>query len=194
MRELAQAAGLSPGAFYYHFSSKEAVIQVFYEKTFQQFEARCSEIFTKSSRFEERLERALFARLETFGDYRTLLIALSRSAVDPRSELSPFGEGTRDIRDRTIDLFRRMIEGSDFKSDKRLHPYLPTLLWLYLMAIIFFWVFDVSAEQKKTRELIKLLTPQLVRLVRFSRFPLTGSVINPLLATLRLMMPGVEKK
>lgn len=194
MRDLAGAAGLSAGAFYYHFRSKEAVVQVFYEKSFVEFAARCREVFASTKKFEERLEGTLRARLETFEASRELLIVLSRAAVDPRSELSPFGEATREIRENTIALFQEMIDGSDFKADKRLLPYLPTLLWMFLMGIIFFWVFDDSAKQKRTGELIRLLTPQLVRLVRFTRFPLTGSVINPLLHTLELMMPQPKRE
>lgn len=193
MRDLAKAAGLSPGAFYYHFRSKEAVVQVFYEKSFLEFADRCRNLFAGTNSFEARLEGALRARLETFESSRELLIVLSRAAVDPRSELSPFGEASTEIREATIGLFQEMLDGSDFKSDKRLLPYLPTLLWMYLMGIIFFWVFDESPRQKRTGDLIRLLTPQLVRLIRFTRFPLTGSVINPLLQTLGLIMPAPKR-
>jgi AcrR family transcriptional regulator len=189
MRGLAQAAGLSLGAFYYHFPSKEAVVQVFYEKTFEEFAAKCREIFAGEKTFRVRLEMTLEARLETFASNRELLIVLSRAAVDPRSELSPFGEATKEIRENTIALFREMLEGSDFKCDKKLMPYMPTLLWMYMMGMIFFWVFDESAKQSRTRDLIGLLTPQLIRLIGLSRFPLTGSVMNPLLHTLKVMLP-----
>jgi AcrR family transcriptional regulator len=189
MRDLAKAAGLSAGAFYYHFRSKEAVVQVFYEKSFLEFADRCRAEYEATKSFEKRLEGVLRARLETFESQRELLIVLSRAAVDPRSELSPFGDASTEIREATIGLFSEMLEGSDFKADKRLLPYLPTLLWMYLMGIIFFWVFDESPRQKRTQGLIELLTPQLVRLVRFTRFPLTGSVINPLLQILAHVMP-----
>lgn len=192
MRDLAKAAGLSPGAFYYHFRSKEAVVQVFYEKSFSEFADRCREAYARTKSFEERLAAALSARLDTFASSRELLIVLSRAAVDPRSELSPFGEASTEIREATIGLFAEMMEGSDFKADKRLLPYLPTLLWMYLMGVIFFWVFDESPRQKRTEALIQLLTPQLTRLIRFTRFPLTGSVINPLLQILAHVMPQVK--
>lgn len=120
MRDLAKAAGLSPGAFYYHFRSKEAVVQVFYEKSFLEFSDRCRSLYAGTKSFEARLEGALHARLETFASSRELLIVLSRAAVDPRSELSPFGEASTEIREATIGLFAEMIEGSDFKADKRL--------------------------------------------------------------------------
>jgi len=189
MRGLAEAAGLSPGAFYYHFKSKEAVVQVFYEQTFAQFADRCREIFSADGRFSRRMEDAVFARFETFEANRELLIVLSRAAVDPRSELSPFGPATKAIREATIGLFEEMIAGSDFKCDKRLLPYMPTLLWMYLMGMIFFWVFDESPGQKRSRELVKILTPQFTRLLALTRFPMPSSVLQPLLQALQLVMP-----
>jgi len=189
MRGLAQAAGLSPGAFYYHFNSKEAVVQVFYEQTFVEFADRCRAIYAEEKSFSHRLEKALEARLDTFTSHRELLVILARAAVDPRSELSPFGPATREIREATIQLFEEMIDGSDFRCDKRLLPYMPTLLWMALMGVIFFWVFDESPGQKRSRELIRLLSPQLARLIGFTRFPLPGSVMQPILSTLQLVMP-----
>jgi len=193
MRGLASAAGLSPGAFYYHFRSKEAVVQVFYEKTFVAFAERCREIFANETRFSRRLELAALARFETFEANRELLVVLSRAAVDPRSELSPFGPATANIREATIGLFEEMIAGSDFKCDKRLLPYMPTLLWMYLMGLIFFWVFDESAGQKRSKELVKLLSPQIARLIGFTRFPLPSSVMQPILHTLQLAMGSALK-
>lgn len=179
MRDLAQAAELSPGAFYYHFKSKEDVVQAFYEETFEAFVRGCEEIFASTKSFEKRLAKTLHHRIATFKDSRELLTALSRAAVDPRSSLSPFGDEQKEIRERTIATFSQLIETSDLKADKKLLPYLPTLLWMYLMGVIFFWVFDSSAHQKKTDQLIDKLTPLISRLIRFSRFPLTGSVMTP---------------
>lgn len=192
MRALASSAGLSPGAFYYHFKSKEAVVQVFYEKTFADFANRCREIFAAESNFSRRMEQAIFARFETFESNRELLIVLSRAAVDPRSELSPFGPATKQIREATIGIFEEMIAGSDFRCDKRLLAYMPTLLWMYLMGMIFFWVFDESFAQKRSRDLVKILTPQLYRMISFTRFPMPGSVIQPLLHALQLVMPKAK--
>lgn len=68
-------------------------------------------------------------------------------------------------------------------------PFLPELFWMYLVGIMLFWVFDESAAQIKTNALIHQLTHQIVRLVRFTRIPLTGTVLSPLLRTLELVMP-----
>lgn len=193
MRDLARAAGLSPGAFYYHFESKEAVIQVFYEQSFAAFAQAVADISRAGKSFSQRMQSVLEARLETFAESRDLLIVLSRAAVDPRSALSPFGEEQREIREATIQLMRELMATSDLKCDKRLLPYLPDLLWMYMMGIIFFWAFDESPKQKNTRHLIEKLTPQLVRLISFTRLPLTGSVLKPFLEVLEFLLPGRVK-
>jgi AcrR family transcriptional regulator len=189
MRDLAQASGLSPGAFYYHFPSKESVIQVFYETTFNEFEAVCRELFAQTDSFGQRLEQAMVARIDSFRARRPLLMVLARSAVDPHSDLSPFGSATKELRIRSVKLFREMIEGSDFKSNSELRQYVPALIWMYLMGIILYWVFDESKEQAKTHRLIYLMTPQLVQIMRFSHLPLIGPLINPLIESLDLLMP-----
>ena len=60
---------------------------------------------------------------------------------------------------------------------------------MYMMGMIFYWVFDKSPAQKQTHELIRLLTPQIIRLIRFSRIPLTGRVLQPILQVLQLVIP-----
>lgn len=194
MRDLADACGLSPGAFYYHFESKEEIIQVFYEQTLTEFIGDVEKIAASTSSFEKRLVQSYHKRFDTFRPSRELLVVLSSAAVDPTSALSPFNEGQSGIRERTIELMKMLIEGSDLNCDKRLLPYLPSLFWMLLMAFVFYWVFDTSKNQKRTDDLIDLLTPQIVRLIRFSRLPLTGTVIDPILKTLELAIPHQKKK
>lgn len=189
MRDLAQAADLSPGAFYYHFPNKEAVIQRFYEQTFAQFAEAARLSMAEHEGFEARYLKLLEARLETFKESRELLVVLSRAAVDPRSSLSPFGPEQREIREATIGLMQECIENSDLSAHTKLRPYLPELLWMYMMGLILYWVFDPSSEQKQTRELMRLLTPQVIRLIRFSRIPLTGRVLQPIFQVLQIVVP-----
>lgn len=194
MRGLAQAAGLSPGAFYYHYSSKEAVIQVFYEKSFESFLKAASQIFESTDNFSERVREIVRARLSTFTGSRDLLIVLSRSAVDPRSPLSPFGKEQKRLREATVRIMEELVKSSDLRCDKRLLPYLPYLLWMYTMGILFYWAFDESPKQNRTTRLIDSLTPQLARLIGFTRLPLTGSVLKPFLEVLELLLPETVRK
>ena len=188
MRDLAAAAELSLGAFYYHFPNKEAIIQLFYQRSFESFQSACHQVFKQTGVFEERLISLLEARLQTFDGSRDILVVLSRSAVDPRSPLSPFGAEQKEIRQATIQIMKQMMEDSDLKCEKGIRAFLPDLFWMYLMAIILFWVFDESSEQKKTREFIRQFTPQIVRLVRYTRIPLSGAVLSPLKKTLEMLL------
>jgi AcrR family transcriptional regulator len=188
MRDLAAAADLSLGAFYYHFKNKEELVQVYYEGTLERFARGSKKIFSESKKFEERLIKTIQFRIKSFQENRDLLVALSRAAVDPRSDLSPFGARQKTIRDQTIAVFSEMIEGSDLKFNKRLQPVLPMLLWMYMMGIIFFWVYDESVNQKKTFQIIEQLTPLICRLIRFSRVPLSGRVISPILNVLNTVL------
>jgi AcrR family transcriptional regulator len=188
MRNLAAAAELSPGAFYYHFPNKEAIIQLFYQQSFDSFREACQKVFTKTEILEERFLGVIEARLKTFDSSRDLLVVLSRSAVDPRSPLSPFGNEQKEIREATIGLMKEMIEGSDLKCEKGLRSYLPDLFWMYMMSMILYWVFDQTKNQKKTADLIHQLTPQICKLVRYTRIPLSGTVMAPLKRTLRSLL------
>jgi hypothetical protein len=53
---------------------------------------------------------------------------------------------------------------------------LPRLLWMYPMGLIFFWVFDRSAQQKQTCVLLEKSLPIVVRLIRIAGLPLMRPV------------------
>jgi AcrR family transcriptional regulator len=179
MRDLAKAADLSLGAFYYHFRSKDEIVHVYYAETLEIFEAGARKIFTETRSFEERLERVLEHRLATFQENREVLIALSQVASDPRSELSPFGEGTREIRVAATRVFEELVQGSDLKVHRELQPILPTLLWMVMMGSVLFWVFDASPDQRRTFTLIRNATPLMTRLLRLTGQPIASRFVRP---------------
>ena len=54
--------------------------------------------------------------------------------------LSQAEDLAKQVRDQSIEMLRRAVEGSDLKVHQELVPHLPRVLWLYLMGIIFFWI------------------------------------------------------
>lgn len=189
MRDLAKEAGVSLGHFYYHFSSKEEIVNVFYLDTLSEIEAASRELKSKTKKFEERFNGLVDARLKTFERQRSLVIAISGVAVDPKSPLSPFGPETKAIRLRTILLIDELIEGSDFRCGEKIQPYASTLLWYLMMGFIFYWVFDDSRKQTRTSELIQRLTPLVLKLLRASGLPLAGTVLRPVHSILKDFIP-----
>ena len=60
MREIAAEAGMSVGAAYYYFDSKEAIVMAFYERSQREMEPMTAKALALSRDLEERL-RALIA-------------------------------------------------------------------------------------------------------------------------------------
>jgi AcrR family transcriptional regulator len=174
MRDIASAAGVSLGAAYYYFPSKEALVFDFYARTQRAAEERASATARSTTRFAQRLRDVLGFELEQLSAYRRFAIVLGRDALDPTRPLSPFSPATRDIRDGAIGILRRAVEGSDMKAHRRLVPSLPRLLWLLQMGIIFFWLHDASPGQARTERVIDASVALVDRLLLLTALPVPG--------------------
>src|SRR5687767_6642126 len=64
IREIAGAAGLSLGAAYYYFNSKEAIVAAYYEYVQQEHLRRCREAFARGGGLRERLRAALHTKID----------------------------------------------------------------------------------------------------------------------------------
>jgi hypothetical protein len=110
-------------------------------------------------------------KFEHFAPNRTLLAALSAHS-DPHHPLSPFSPETAVIRDRDIAYFTRAVADSQLRLPGSIHPYLPRLLWLYQMGLIWFWVFDDSLGQERTQNLFDKTLSILLLMIRLAALPL----------------------
>ena len=182
MREIAREAGVATGAAYYYFPSKEAIVMAFYWETQAETDAAVEKRLKGLRDLRSRVRALIELKLEQFRPYRDFLGALFRSAGDPSSPLSPFGEQTREIREQSIAHFRRAIEGSDVPVPADLAEPLPYLLWLYQMGIILFWIHDRSPRQSRTARLLEKSSDLIVKVIKLSRFrllkPLRGAVVD----------------
>jgi AcrR family transcriptional regulator len=174
MRDIASAAGVSLGAAYYYFPSKEALVFAFYARTQRAAEERAAATAQGTSRFAERLRDVLGFELEQLAAYRRFVVVLGRDALDPGRPLSPFSPATRAVRDGAIGILRRAVEGSDLKVHRRLAPSLPRLLWLLQMGIIFFWLHDASPGQVRTRRVVDASVALVDRLLPLTALPVPG--------------------
>ncbi|WP_091293192.1 TetR/AcrR family transcriptional regulator [Amycolatopsis xylanica] len=169
MRAIAAEAGVSVGNAYYYFSSKEQLIQGFYDQMQRDHQERCIDLLSGEPAFEERLKRVLFAWLDVAQPYHRFGTQFFVNAADPESPLSPFSEDSTAARVASIGLMDEVIGGSDVKIDPELREELPELLWLFQMGVVLFWVHDRSAAQKRTRMLIGRTVPLIAKLVGLSR-------------------------
>lgn len=169
MRAIAAEAGVSVGNAYYYFSSKEQLIQGFYDEIARQHLAAARPLLDRETGFAARLKDVLLCWLDIAEPYHRFGTQFFVNAADPESPLSPFSDDSSAARDASIGLMREVVDGSDVKLDPELRAQLPELLWLYQMGVVLFWVHDRSAGTKRSRMLVERSVPLLAKLAALSR-------------------------
>jgi AcrR family transcriptional regulator len=183
MRAIAAEAGVSPGNAYYYFPSKEHLIQAFYARSHAEHLAVCEPLLARERKLEERLLGVLRAKFDTSrGDHR-FAAALFKTAADPSSPLSPFSAESAPVRDEATQLMAQVVEGAaSLRVETALAAELPTLLWLYQMGLILFWIHDDSPEQARSYRLMERTAKIVCRLIRLAGLapmrPLVRSTVS----------------
>jgi len=185
MRAIAEAAGVAVGNAYYYFRSKELLIQAFYERSHDEHLAASRKVLDTERGLRDRLLGVMRAKIDTAMPYHRFAAVLFKTAADPRSPLNPFSDASREIRERSEELFAEVIAG----SAKRLrHPELraelPHLLWLYHMGILLFWIHDDSPGCVRTYRLTEHTVNLVVRLIALANLPLMRPLIRTTLTLL----------
>lgn len=171
MREVAEKAGVATGAAYYYYPSKEAIVMDFYRLSFEQMQPKLEAALERTEGPEAGLRELIRVKLLQFQPNRAVLRALLRNGADPAQPVSPFSSETREIRERDIEWFRRMLETCDLRIPRDLKPHLPGLLWFFQMGVILFWVTDESPQQNQTERLLAHASKLIAGLIRFSALP-----------------------
>lgn len=189
MRAVADRAGVSIGNAYYYFASKEHLVQAFYDRVQVEHAAAAHDSLAGSEKFADRLRDVLTAWVDVAEPFHGFAGKFFKVAAEPTSPLSPFSSESRGAREASIDLFRRVVDGSDLKVPAPIRAELPELLWLLQMGVVLFWVHDSSADQKRTRALVRQVVPLVDKLVRLSRLPGMRGVVADVVELIRSIRP-----
>lgn len=184
MRAVATEAGVSVGNAYYYFSSKEHLVQAFYDGLQVEHAAAAEEILAADVTFAGRMSGVLTSWLEVATPHHEFAGQFFRNAADPRSPLSPFSEESTPARDASIALFEQVVAGSDVKVAAPLRRELPHLLWLLQMGLVLFWVYDDSPGQARSHALVASAVPALDRTARLTRLPVIRGLVDDLVRVL----------
>jgi AcrR family transcriptional regulator len=182
MRGIASAAGVSVGNAYYYFPSKQHLVQAYYAQSQDLHAEAARPALDRETTFEARLRGVLLARVDSMQSEKDFAVAFFRYAADPESPLSPFSEESAPAREMSTALYRQAVDGAkDLKVPANLRAQLPSLLWLYQMGVVLFWVHDRSTRARRTYALVDRTVPIVVRLVGLARYRLLRGLVDDVL-------------
>ena len=171
MRAIAKKAGVSLGNAYYYFSSKEFLIQAFYQRLHEDHLAVAVPALENEETVKARLLTVMRLKIETMSPYHQFAGVLFKTAAHPRSPLNPFSDESDPAREASIQLFAKVIEGTKTRIPKDLAAELPYLLWVYSMGIVLFWIHDQSPKHRRTYRLINRTVDLVDRLIHLASNP-----------------------
>jgi hypothetical protein len=116
--------------------------------------------------------------------------AIFGTVANPVSPLNPFGKESRPLRNEVIELYAEVVKGSDARLPDDIVAELPTLLWLYQMGILYFWIFDRSPGRLRTLEVIDQTTDLMVRLLGLANLPVLRGSRKKILSLVRSVAEG----
>lgn len=181
MRKIAEAAGLSLGAAYHHFASKQAIVAAFYEQQLDAHEEAAQ--LEGVGDLRERISIVLHTALDVRGLDRKLLRELAPLVVGPDESLSAFSAATAEMRRRSVALYRAAIDRPDVPDD--LKDALALALWTLSMGLLLYFAHDESPRQKKTRALVDGAVDLTIAAVRALSLPPMSPIRAQLTALLR---------
>jgi AcrR family transcriptional regulator len=185
MRAIAQEAGVATGNAYYHFASKDHLVQELYLDVTREQAAAGRAVLAQGGDLTARLRGVMLAAVDAFAEYHAFGAEFVTVAIRPGSAASPFSAESSESRELSQAVFRELVEGASPAVHAGLREELPELLWLAQLGVTLFWVYDSSPGQRRTRTLVEGIAPLIGRLVRLSRLPVLRGASEDVLALVR---------
>jgi AcrR family transcriptional regulator len=178
MRDIADAAGCSLGLAYRYFSRKEELVLALYA----QMAADTTRQIATLARapVAERFYRVMERRLNDAAPHREALGALFGTMADPNSGVSILAAGPWQAETRRA-FVQLVAEASDAPRDGQIDS-LATLLRSLHFALILFWLYDRSPDQRATAGLLAFVRETLATLRAAMVLPLISGKIERLAA------------
>jgi len=176
MRTIAERASVSLGSSYHYFPSKEHLVLEFYRHTHELHLEAIAPLLAREKDLAIRLRQTVRAVVVTCEPFHAVAGSIFSTVANPSSPLNPFGGAAKPLRDEVVALYDEVVRGSDARVPADIAEMLPLTLWLYQMAILYFWIFDTSPGRLRTLEVIDGTTDLIVKLLGLANLPvLRGS-------------------
>jgi AcrR family transcriptional regulator len=175
MRDIAAAAGCSLGLTYRYFASKEDLVLELYRWLVLQLEELIR--LLPDASIADRFHYLMRTLLVVMAPHRLTLIALSGAALNPLSRAGVFGAEGAEVRRRARSAYLVLVsEARDAPRAAQVDD-LATILYGLQLAVVLFWLQDMSSEAHKTEELLLFIHEQLKRIRPLLRLPLLAQTL-----------------
>ncbi|MFI2352880.1 TetR family transcriptional regulator [Streptomyces sp. NPDC019443] len=194
MRAIAKEAGVSVGNAYYYFSSKEHLVQGFYDLIAAEHQAAVRPLLDRETDLEARLAGVMTAWLDIAAPYHEFAAQFFKNAADPESPLSPFSPESEHAREAAIAVHREVLAGAKGKVPEELADILPELMWLSQMGLVLFWVFDRSKGSERSRRLAERGARLTTRGIALARFRVLRPLVRDVHELFTDFLPGMAER
>lgn len=169
MRDIAATAECSLGLTYRYFASKEDLVLELYRWLAVQLEELVPSLPPTSiaDRFYDLMRRLLVV----MEPHRLTLVALSGAALNPLSRAGVFGAEGTEVRRRARAAYLALVAKAKDAPRASQEDDLATLLYGLQLALVLFWLQDLSDGASKTAELLQFVHDLLGRIRPLLRLP-----------------------
>jgi AcrR family transcriptional regulator len=188
MRGIAAAADCSLGLAYRYFASKEEFVLALYGRMERQFADYADTL--PPGPLAQRYGQMMRAKFAHIAPYREALGALAGAALNPRSNVAVLGDTTIEVRQRVSAMFLAVVRGATDAPRERVARDLATVLYGAHLALILFWLYDRSPNQRTTESLLALTCEVLGIVRRFLRLPPLSRALGRLASIIGPMFEG----
>jgi AcrR family transcriptional regulator len=186
MRDIAAAAGCSLGLTYRYFASKEDLVLELYRWLAVQLEEQT--LLLPKGTIADRFQHLMHALLTLMAPHRLTLGALFGAALNPRSRAGLFGAEGAEVRRRARAAYVAVVAQARDAPRQSQVDELATLLYGVQLALVLFWLQDLSSETQRTEQLLQLVHDLIRRVRPFLGLPVIAQtlarltqIIGPLL-------------
>ncbi len=186
MREIAAAAGLSLGAAYHYFRSKDDIVGA-YAEWMQAAHEACVARAGPSASLHDRLAVLFHTKLTLLSGDQKLLAAVYGAFGDTEGPRSVFGAPSAGLRARSIAMF---VGALDDHVPEALQVPLGRALWLAHLGVFLFFIQDTSPRQLRTARLVDSLVALAASLIPLVSHPLAAPLRGRIREFLALLDPS----
>ncbi len=187
MRDIAEGAGLSLGAAYHYFRSKDELVVAYYEWMQAEHERLAQAACPPNADLRTKLSTLFRTKLDLLGGDRKLLAALFGNLGDASHPLSVFSKKTTAIRERSISQFVAVFDEPSVPNDLR--GLIGRALWLAHLGVFLFFIHDGSPKQARTHKLVDMLVDLVASGIPLLTHPLAAPIRGRLLDLLAELDP-----